>query len=129
MGKFQQHASFETKEAWVGGEFGEKFARAKFGDEIVNSLPVKSRGKYKGRINATIRWVKVTRPGWVSQGYSLEQDSYAPGYVETSTNKIVAVMLDSDTYANGYVIHAIDGDARHFERELKTANRNPKKAA
>jgi hypothetical protein len=54
MGQFQQHASFQHKDAWVGGEFGESFARRKFGDDVVNSLPVKKRGKYKGRFNATI---------------------------------------------------------------------------
>ena len=129
MGKFQQHAVFERKIAWVGGEFGEQYARKKFGDAIVDALPIKKRGKYKGRFNASIEWVKITRPGWVPTGYRLEQDSFCPGYVETRKDSVVAVILYSDTSYGGFVIHAIDGDTWHFANELRSANQNKLQAA
>ena len=128
MGQFQQRASFQHKEAWVGGEFGEAFARRKFGDDIVNALPVKKRGKYKGRFNATIAWVKVTVPGWVPMGRKLYNDENHPGYVERRQDKIVAVILYSDTSYGGFVIHAIEGDTWHFADELRAANTNQKAA-
>ena len=129
MGKFQQHAVFERKVAWVGGEFGEQYARKKFGDAIVDALPVKKRGKYKGRFNASIEWVKITRPGWVPTGYRLEQDAFCPGYVETRQDSVVAVILYSDTSYNGFVIHAIEGDTWHFVDELRYASQNKLQAA
>ena len=122
MGKFQQHAIFERKQAWVGGEFGEKYARAKFGDEVVNALPVKSRGKYEGKINASIEWVKVKQAGFVSTRRPLEDDQYAPGYIEKREGQIIAVILYSDTYRDGFVIHGILGDTNHFADELRAAN-------
>ena len=124
MGKFQQHAVFERKMAWVGGEFGEQYARRKFGDAIVDALPLKKRGKHKGRINATIEWVKISRPGWVSQGDKFSSQEYAYGYVETRKDAIVAVILYSNTSYNGFVIHGIDGDTWHFADEMRIANQN-----
>jgi len=129
MGKFQQRAIFEHKQAWVGGEFGEAFARRKFGDDIVNSLPVKKRGKYKGRFNATIAWVKVSVPGWVPVGSKIYNDEYHPGYVEKRKDKIIAIILYSDTSYDGFVIHGIDGDTWHFADEMRHANQNKLKAA
>ena len=129
MGKFQQHAVFERRTAWVGGEFGEQYARKKFGDVVVDSLPLKKRGKYKGRFNASIEWIKVTRPGWVPSGYSLEESAPAAGYVETRSDQVVAVILYSDTSYNGFVIHDMDGDTWHFADELRCASKNKLKAA
>jgi hypothetical protein len=129
MGKFQQHAVFERKIAWVGGEFGEQYARKKFGDAIVDALPVKKRGKYKGRFNASIEWIKITRPGWVPTNYRVFQDEPAPGYVETRKDSVVAVILYSDTSYGGFVIHGIEGDTRHFANELRSANQNKLHAA
>jgi len=129
MGKFQQHAVYEHKQAWVGGEFGEKFARSRFGDDVVNALPLKKRGKYKGRINATIGWVKVTQPGWVSTGGYIESQERASGYVETRKNQIVAMILFSDTSYGGFVIHGLTGDAFHYADERRLASQNSKVAA
>ena len=129
MGKFQQHAVFEHKQAWVGGEFGEKFARSRFGDDVVNALPLKKRGKYKGRINATIGWVKVATPGWVSTGRYIESVGMASGFVETRTNQIVAVILYSDTSYGGFVIHGLIGDQSHYAEQVREAKMNTKKAA
>ena len=129
MGQFQQHAIFKRNAAWVGGEFGEQYARKKFGDAIVDALPVKKRGKYKGRFNASIEWVKVTRPGWVSAGYRVEPGAPCPGYVESRKDSVVAVILFSDTSYGGFVIHAIDGDTWHFANELRYASQNKLRAA
>lgn len=129
MGKFQQHAVFERKVAWVGGEFGEQYARKKFGNAIVDALPVKKRGKYKGRFNASIEWVKVTRPGWVPTNYRVCQQEPAPGYVEVRKDTVVAVILYSDTSYGGFVIHGIEGDTWHFADEMRIANSNKNQQA
>ena len=87
-------AQFETKGAWLSGEFGEGYARKLFGDEIVDALPRYVRGKRKGLIKGRIEWRKCVAGGWVKTGRRSE-DEYASGapaigYVESRIGKTIA---------------------------------------
>lgn len=49
-------------------EFGERYARTIFGNQLVDSLPRVTRGKNKGKLKGEIQWKKVERGGWVTEG-------------------------------------------------------------
>ena len=93
------YAHYDIKHAGVWSEFGEQFARRKFGDAIVDALPRKTRGPHKGSVNATITWVKVLSGGWVAS----ERD------VERRVGQIVAARLTS-IKNNVVTTHAECGD-------------------
>jgi len=80
-------ASYATRTAWLGTEFGEQFARRQFGDEVVNALPRNTKGKNAGKHKASIQWVKVEQGGWVRQGPD------GDGRVETRVGKVIAARL------------------------------------
>src|SRR4051812_4765351 len=59
-----QRATIETKSAWIGQDFGRDLAIRWFGEEIVASLPVYSRGKSKGKCKVYLVWDKCIVGGW-----------------------------------------------------------------
>lgn len=83
-----QYAKIETRTAWIGGEFGEAYARRIFGDAIVNSLPRYSRGKSIGKFNAEIIWVKCIEGGWVRSGRDVMREE-SIGHVEKRAGKVL----------------------------------------
>jgi len=56
-------AKFEWNSAPLKFEFGENFARRKFDDELIDSLPKYVKGKNKGKIKARISWFKCVSGG------------------------------------------------------------------
>jgi len=84
------YAAFKENTAYLSGDFGEKYARRLFGDDIVDALPRFVKGKNKGKIKGRLDWKKCVRGGWVGQGSS----SYgAEGYVENRVNKTISAKL------------------------------------
>ena len=58
------YAEIDSRIASLSTEFGESFARRKFGDEFVDDLPVITRGPRKGKKRGSICWEKVVKGGW-----------------------------------------------------------------
>ena len=106
-----QRAAFETRSAWVGSEFGEGFARRRFGDAAVDALPRYSKGKSAGKFKANIVWLKCTAGGWVGQGSTLQGE--AVGRVENRRGAVLAAALVSN---DGAECFATDGDPRYFRQ-------------
>ena len=101
---FTNYAQIEEKTAGVWSEFGEQFARRKFGDIVVDCLPRKTRGPHKGSFKAEISWFKVVRGGWIYEPFK---------GVERRVGQVVAVALTSQS-KHGLIVHAVSGDARYL---------------
>jgi len=86
-----QYAKFEARNAWLGKEFGESYARRLFGDAVVDAAPRYSRGKNVGKFKATIEWVKCVEGGWINTGPAYAGE--ATGRVENRSGKVVFAML------------------------------------
>lgn len=86
-------AAITTQQAFLFTEFGESFARAKFGDAKVDSLPRFVRGKHAGKLKGLVQWKKVVRGGWVREnsGYMGE----GQGHVENRVGKVISAELCS----------------------------------
>ena len=106
------NANIETKQAYLSTEFGESYARKIFGDDLINQLPVITRGERKGKLKGYLIWDKVIAGGitykkyWnqTNGWYSFESDKY----LETRKNSIIfaaIIMPEYDVnyhkYANG----------------------------
>ena len=64
-------AEVEDKACWLEKDFAQKMALRHFGLDraaLVELVGVKTRGKYKGALRGEIRWLKITRGGWVKTG-------------------------------------------------------------
>jgi hypothetical protein len=105
------YAQLDEKTAGVWSEFGEQFARRKFGDVVVDCLPRKTRGPHKGSFKAEISWIKIVRGGWQWEPFK---------GVERRVGKIVGVILTSKS-KQGLIIHAFEGDHRYFHETFKAA--------
>lgn len=79
-------ATINTRSAYLSSPFGEEFARRRFGDDVVDQLPVISRGPRKGKIKGQIEWAKVERGGWV-------KEFGGDGHVENRAGSIIAVRI------------------------------------
>ena len=110
-----QRAKFEIKSAWLGTEFGEKYARKIFGDEVVDALPRNVRGKNKGKLKQTIVWLKVIEGGWVSEGRAHGGEE-SVGFVERRVGSTIAWILRNSTWDGGETIES-KGDS-HMIREI-----------
>lgn len=110
-----QRAKFETKSAWLGTEFGEKYARKIFGDDIVDALPRNVRGKNKGKLKQTIVWLKVVEGGWISEGFDHAYEQ-AVGRVERRVGSTIAWVLRQSTWDGGEIIDS-KGDS-YLIREI-----------
>ena len=108
---YTNYSQFEEKTAGVWSEFGEQFARRKFGDAVVDCLPRKTRGPHKGSFKAEISWVKITRGGWQYEPFK---------GVERRVGQVVAVILTSQS-KHGMIVHAFSGDSRYFGEAFKCA--------
>lgn len=99
-------ASIVTREAWLGKEFGESFARRLFGDEVVDALPRYARGKNVGKFKAELEWTKVESGGWVRH-----EDGHG-GHVENRVGKVIAARIVTRDYLTREVttVHAIKED-------------------
>lgn len=110
-----QRAKFETKSAWLGTEFGEKYARKIFGDEFVDSLPRNVRGKNKGKLKQTIVWLKVIEGGWVSEGRDHVREEPI-GRVENRSGSTIAWIILNSSWDGGDIIKS-KGDS-HLIRSI-----------
>ncbi len=63
-----QRASIEHKVAPLCGEWGYKVAVEKFGQALVDALPVYTRGPRKGKPKGALCWTKVGVGGWSREG-------------------------------------------------------------
>lgn len=66
------YAKIEGKGAALSGDFGYAFAVRRFGQALVDIIPLYSRGPRKGLTKGYIVWDKVTKGGWKKDG---------PGYM------------------------------------------------
>lgn len=66
------YATIEHKAAALSGEFGLAFAVRRFGQALVDIIPLYSRGPRKGLTKGYIVWDKVVKGGWKKDG---------PGYM------------------------------------------------
>lgn len=82
-------ASFTTRTAWLGHEFGESYARRLFGDEVVDALPRYTRGKNVGKFKVELEWTKVESGGWVSAGVA------GYGHVENRVGRVIDARIVS----------------------------------
>lgn len=57
-------AATETKSADLATDFGYAYAVRLFGQEAIDSLPVRTVGKNKGRPKGFVIWKKTTEAGW-----------------------------------------------------------------
>lgn len=60
----KQTAVTEFHSADLATEFGYNYAVRLFGQEAVDSLPIRTVGKNKGKPKGVLCWLKVTKPGW-----------------------------------------------------------------
>lgn len=102
----------QTRTAWIGGEFGEAYARRLFGDAIVDSLPRYSRGKSIGKFNAEITWVKCIEGGWVKGGRDVMREE-AIGHVEKRAGKVLLAAIRNSngilhTHGDNQYLHLLD---------------------
>lgn len=106
-------ASYAERQAWLGQEFGESFARKLFGDQIVNDLPRYVRGKNVGKFKAQIQWIKVEKGGWVSEGNYYGEPV---GHVERRVGETIAARLVQTSFGTGHVeeVFASQGEVDRF---------------
>jgi hypothetical protein len=107
-------ASIITRNAWLGKEFAENFARRLFGDEIVNELPRYVRGKNVGKFKVELEWIKVESGGWVSDG-----PGEGNGRVERRVGQVIAARLIRREFGTGHIdeIFATTGETGRFRDE------------
>lgn len=93
------YASISKRRASLSTDFGESFARRRFGDEWFDSLPEYSRGPRKGKKKGSIIWEKCEKGGWVrGRGYMGESE----GHVEF--RGIVSIKINSAWDESGETI-------------------------
>tara|TARA_R110002110_G_scaffold268204_1_gene484019 strand:- start:37 stop:621 length:585 start_codon:yes stop_codon:yes gene_type:complete len=93
-------AEYDHKGAYLSSEFGEKFARDYFGDEIIDRFSKFKKGKNEGQLKGFVEWSRCTKGGF---GYNTGNDlGFGPlsgqkkhtlGGLEKKTGKIVLVEL------------------------------------
>jgi len=99
-------AHIETKKAYLSTDFGESYARKIFGDELINKLPVITRGERKGKLKGYLIWDKVVSGGmthkkywnYANGCYSFESDKY----LEVRKNSIIFVAIIMPEYDINY---------------------------
>jgi hypothetical protein len=96
-----QYASIESNQAWLAYDFGYNMAVRYFGQELIDTLPTKVRGKNKGKLRGTLEWEKVVKGGWISNGFG--GDSGPSGRVERRVGKVIEAKLVGE---DGKVIKA-----------------------
>jgi len=104
------YARFSYRDARLSSDFGEEYARKKFGDELINSLPKFVKGKNKGKIKGMIKWIKCEQGGWVRQRQG--------GFVENRRGSVVAAAIFTGDSWKGYEVVAHDdcgSDGRYTE--------------
>lgn len=106
-------AQYTERQAWLGQEFGENYARKLFGDAVVDSLPRYVRGKNAGKLKAQIQWVKVDRGGWVSQG---NYHGDPVGHVERRVGDVIAARIVQTSFGTGHIeeVYAQQGETAKF---------------
>ena len=104
-------ASFKEQSAPLCFDFGESFARRKFGDKFVDCLPRYKRGKNKGKIKGEIVWLKCINGGWVSRGGGR-------GFVENRKNQIVNIAIRIGDKWKGFEIVAQDDCGRNHNGRI-----------
>jgi hypothetical protein len=88
------YAQISCRSSWLNTDFGKNYATKIFGEELVNSLPIASKGKNKGKIkNHFIEWDKVEKGGWVKTGKYDWDAQMANGYVERRVGKVISARL------------------------------------
>ena len=93
------YAKYSYKRAWLNTEFGENYAKRIFGEQFIQTLPIASKGKNKGKIkNHFIEWKKVEAGGWVRTGQYDWDGMQASGYVEKRIGKVIEVKLYSQEW-------------------------------
>jgi hypothetical protein len=102
-------AEYQHKGAYLSSEFGEKFARDYFGDELIDKLSKFKKGENKGQLKGFVEWSRCTKGGF---GYNLGKDSslgfgplsrqtkHALGGLEKKKEKIVLVELFGPVWDN-----------------------------
>tara|TARA_R100001460_G_scaffold60183_1_gene100211 strand:+ start:254 stop:583 length:330 start_codon:yes stop_codon:yes gene_type:complete len=104
------YAQFSYKDAWLSSDFGEQYARKKFGDDFVNSLPKYVKGKRKGKIKGMIKWIKCEQGGWVRQRQG--------GFVENRRGSVVHVAIITGDRWQGFKFVAHDDCGIDRYREI-----------
>tara|TARA_R110002012_G_scaffold71819_1_gene183884 strand:+ start:178 stop:504 length:327 start_codon:yes stop_codon:yes gene_type:complete len=92
------YATLTSRTAKLSSEFGEEFARKKFGDDLIDSLPRYVKGKNKGKIKGIIKWLKCENGGWVK--------NYSKGFVENRKGSIVHLAIMTGDDWKGYKVIA-----------------------
>ena len=93
------YARICTRHASLSTDFGEGFARRRFGDSLFDALPEYSRGPRKGKKKGSIVWEKCEKGGWVSEG---NYHGDPVGHVEP--RGICYVEINSEWHGNGETI-------------------------
>lgn len=97
MSRFSHLATIEAKSASLSSEFGLDYASRTFGltpaqvEEIVGRY---TKGKRKGQLRHEIRWMKVTRGGWLRTGPSWGQGERSAGCVVKPGLRFDHVIVD-----------------------------------
>lgn len=92
-----QRAQYEDKSAPLSSEFGRKVAAEKFGEELVASFPVFSRGPRKGQLKGLLCWRKCSVGGWSHS---------VGGVVRPGTSAWRLTMAYPDSDPNGHAVVA-----------------------
>lgn len=87
------YASIAQRESGLWTDFGYGFALRLFGQEALNNLPRFSRGKNTGKPRAIIRWRKVERGGWISEGPAYMGEPGTNGHVERRVGKVISASI------------------------------------
>ena len=100
-------AEYQHKGAYLSSEFGEKFARDYFGDELIDKFSRFKKGDNKGQLKGFVEWSRCTKGGF---GYNLGKDlGFGPlsrqkkdalGGLEKKKEKIVLVELFGPVWDN-----------------------------
>lgn len=101
-----QRCQYELKQAWLGQEFGENFAKQIFGAPAIEALPRYAKGKNAGKHKASIEWIKVTVGGW-------DRDR---SRVENRVGSRIAARLVIRPFRGPVETIATDGEAVLFSR-------------
>jgi hypothetical protein len=109
-----QYAKFKSRSAWLGTEFGESYARRLFGDAAVDALPRNKKGKYVGKIKASIEWTKCIEGGWVSTGPRALDGTPSGGVERRVGSTLTALLRGNDgkavaTWGDMKYIHMLEG--------------------
>jgi hypothetical protein len=63
-----QRAHFEDRSVPLSNEWGQRVAREKFGDDVLEAFPRFTRGPRKGQLKGYLRYLKVSVGGWAHRG-------------------------------------------------------------